>query len=478
MPPGAWTFRFSGFMSATLQASMDRKALTVDGAPRTVFHVPPQTLDEYASFLGTTTLPGQWVAMNFAYGNDRVTANISLNTWSPSQPSTYYQIGSQYFINNAYLAFEVPLPGRLRLRTLAGYFYSFYGNLGQYTPGMYTNSIIGSPHGVGETSQLEYSVGAVTVQFGHGILGNRNGHVPTGVVPTGGNGSANPIFAASWVNHLHLGFVRKGEPTVKAEIHYLTNWAQDDRVQSCQDPKDPTTCVDNPTTRGINEAYVPDGHIDVIGFDTAVQSGRWGTVSGGGVFVRGQNAFQLRGLTTFGGEGQTLTERWWGNATGGTGKLFAGGLNYSGSLRAMRGMSGDGPDVTVNAGLIVAYTLVNTAAASGTTVPGPLPAGADLFNHRRRTKFGADVLYSFASFMGAGVRVDRVSPNSKDAGETFYVLASRLVFRTDWQSRGTLTLLYAKWFYGPTSHSEASSVVASDVGLDSQVVALNVNMWW
>jgi len=80
--------------------------------------------------------------------------------------------------------------------------------------------------------------------------------------------------------------------------------------------------------------------------------------------------------------------------------------------------------------------------------------------------------------MSAAVRFDRVAPNSKDPGETFHVLASRLIFRTDWQSRGALTLLYAKWFYGPRSHNEASSIVPSDVGLDSQVIALNVNMWW
>jgi hypothetical protein len=314
------------------------------------------------------------------------------------------------------------------------------------------------------------------VELGHGFLGNRNGRVPSGVIATNGNGSANPIFAASWVNHLHLGFVRRSDVTVRAQLHYLTNWAQDDRVQYCS--RQPPVCFDDPTTRGINEAYVPDGRIDVFGFDAGVQSATWGAIGIGAVYVRGQHAYPLRGLTTFGGEGQSLTERWWGTATGGTGKLFAGGLNYSGSLRAIRGISGDGPDIILNAGLIVAYTLVNAVAVSGSTVPGPLPADVDLFNHRKRYKFGADVLYNFASFMGAGVRLDRVAPNSKDAGETFHVLASRLTFRTGWQSRGNLTLLYAKWFYGPRTHAEASSIVPSDVGLDSQVVALNVNMWW
>ena len=46
--------------------------------------------------------------------------------------------------------------------------------------------------------------------------------------------------------------------------------------------------------------------------------------------------------------------------------------------------------------------------------------------------------------MAGGVRFDRVVPNSKDSSETFHVLAARLVFKTDWQSRESIMLLYAQ----------------------------------
>ena len=80
--------------------------------------------------------------------------------------------------------------------------------------------------------------------------------------------------------------------------------------------------------------------------------------------------------------------------------------------------------------------------------------------------------------MGFGVRVDRVTPSSKDAAQTFYVLAPRLVFKTNWMTRETITLLYGKWFYGSNTHPDASSIVAPDGRLDDQLIALNVNMWW
>jgi hypothetical protein len=76
--------------------------------------------------------------------------------------------------------------------------------------------------------------------------------------------------------------------------------------------------------------------------------------------------------------------------------------------------------------------------------------------------------------------VDRVSPNSRDSQETFHVVAARLVFKTDWQSRESIMLMYAKWFYGDNTHPEYGSVTPSLPlpRLDDQLIAVNVNMWW
>ena len=82
--------------------------------------------------------------------------------------------------------------------------------------------------------------------------------------------------------------------------------------------------------------------------------------------------------------------------------------------------------------------------------------------------------------MSVGGRVDQVVPNSKDSTESFQVAAGRLVFKTDWQSRESIMLLYAKWFYGDNTHAEYSTVTPSLPlpRLDDQLIAVNVNMWW
>jgi hypothetical protein len=145
MPFGQWTFRYSGYMSASFQGSIGERTAPVPGQSTTVFHVGPQTLDEYASFVGTNTMPGQWVGMNFTYGNGAVSANVSLNTWNPTAPTTYYQIGGQLFLLGAYLEFNIPQIGPLRPRVLAGYLGPFYGSLAEYGLGMYTNPMVGVP---------------------------------------------------------------------------------------------------------------------------------------------------------------------------------------------------------------------------------------------------------------------------------------------------------------------------------------------
>lgn len=475
MPLTQWTFRFNGFFTASLQGSLNRRRTTTEGQGDPLFHTPPQTLDEYASFVGTSTMPGNWVALNFAYGNPIVSANVSINTWNPSDPSTYYQIGSQYFINNAFLRFDIPAFGALKLRADVGYFYNYYGNLSQYGPGMYTQTIIGSPRGVGELVFAEYRLSPeLTLLVEHGIMGTRGGKVPANVVPTGGNSGANPIFPAAYVHHLHAGFLRTGDVTVRTMAHWMTNFAYDDRVQQL---------YDNPVTRYVNEAAPRDGTINVLGVDTTLQHRYLGYLGVAGSYTRGDNASTLKGLQTFGGDsGQALSERWLSSATAGTGKLFAAGINYTLSLgrlvNAPEPFNGDRPDVVINAGFVVAYTLVAPQALPGTTMPGVIPADVDLYNKRLRYKFGADVLYTFKPWMAVGFRADRVAPNSKDSEETFHVISPRVVFKRSWYSHESLSIIYGKWFYGPHSHSEASAVVPSDWGLDDQLLALNVNLYW
>ncbi len=457
MPADEWTFRWSGFFSASLQFSENQRVMTSAGESKTVFHVPPQTMDEYGSFVGTSTMPGQWAQMSFVYGNRSVSANLSLTTWNLADPSTFYQIGSQQFINNAYLSFNLPAVAGVRLRALAGYFYAGYGSIGQYGSGMYTNAIVGGVRGVGEDVIAEYDLSdTLTLALEDGVMGTRNGMAPIAIIPTGQNGVGSVPWPAAWIHHAHFGFEKRGDITARARLHFIDNWAQDDRVQ---------LPLDNPATRQINESIVKDGRIRTYGLDASIASPVWGYLAAAVSYVQAESSYPIKGTNTFGGDGESLTNRWFGVPSGGTGQLLVAGVNYSASLGRMVSypvpFTAEGPDLTINAGFEIAKTW---------TTFGP-------FDGRVRHKYGADLLYTFLPFMGVGLRVDRVVPSSYDSEETFHVIASRLVFKTDWTSRETITLLYAKWFYGSHSHPEGSLVMPGD-RLDDQLFALNAQIWW
>jgi hypothetical protein len=478
MPPSEWTFAWNGFMSASAQYGINHRQMPAPGQSSTVFHVPPQTVDEYQSFVGTSAMPGQWVAMNFKYGNRDVAALITLSTWNPSEPTTYYALGSQNFIQNAYITYDLPAAGRLKTHATFGYFYNNYGNLGQYGPGIYQSPITGGPRGVGEDVLAEIQLSpSLMLTIEEGFMGNRSGHAPSGTTPAGANNASDPLYPASFIPNLHVGIIKSGTYVWRANLHALYNFAMDDTVQrNCflqvspgSPPGTPGTFMcqrntDNMVTRGVDESYIPDGHITVLGADASVSHPIWGLLGVGAAHIDAVNAYLLRGLLTYGGEGQPLTERWLGLETNGTGSVDVAGINYQASLgrivSAPLPIDPNGPDVILNAGAIV--------AVSHTTNP--------VFDGRVRYKFGLDALYSFLPWMSAGARFDHVVPTSKDSGETFNVLLTRLVFKTDWASRESISLIYARWFYGPRTHPEFS--VLQQPWLDDQLVALNVNMWW
>lgn len=468
MPTGDWNFVYNGFMSASLEVSMNERIDPQPGQSETALHTLPVIIDEYNSFTSTNTRPGNWVNMNFSYGNDIVTSSISINTWNPSRPTNFWQIGSQYFINNMFLRFRIPEVEGFRLGWTVGYFTNTYGVLGQYGGGLYTHAIIGGPQGVGETVVIERDVGeGLTAVFEHGFMGNAGGKNPNDIVQFAGD-EGDPGWVASWTHHAHLGLVSSGEATLQAQIHYMVTWSQDDRLQ--RNPGlNPNTVVDFPadipTTREVDESYVRDGRLTVIGADAKMISSSLGVLGVGVAYMDGHYVFPLRGVITYGGDPERLTNSWWGVNTGGTGTLLLGGISYTMSLARLllhpEPFSGQAPDIVLTAGATFGRTTSDEAE----------------FDGRVRHKYGVDALYTVLPWLGFGLRLDRVVPTSKNDRQTFHVVAPRVLFKTDWNSRENITLSYVKWFFGPESHLDGLNNRASEL-IDDQMFTLNFNMWF
>src|SRR6185369_8200306 len=58
MPPNEWTFQFTGFMNVSAQFGVSHRPNPAPGQSDVVFHVPPNTPEEYQSFVSTAAVPG------------------------------------------------------------------------------------------------------------------------------------------------------------------------------------------------------------------------------------------------------------------------------------------------------------------------------------------------------------------------------------------------------------------------------------
>lgn len=450
-----WVFQVSGYISAALRFSFDRRQKPNDHQTAVMTHVDPSVVEEWATFTSTASVPGSSGDLQLSYGNKHVTAHVRAWTWRPMQGTSFFELGPMAFLRDAYVSVRPnPILG-VRIHAKVGMYGDTYGALGKYGNGLYSNPLIANIRGIGETLTLEYNLSdGVVMALEHGFMGNLNGWVPRDVAPDGGN-RFNPANPASFTNHLHLAFSNRTEPALRLALHFVDNWSQDDRNFLPYDNRD---------TRAFNEMEPTDGRVRVFGFDARMDHRVYGYLAFGMAYIQGRDSFFLEDVETYGGHGRHLSDRWYGDVSGGNGEMLVGAINYGFSVGKIINPSfpGDGPDILVNAGLHMATTL-NTVA--------------EPFDGRFRHKYALDVEYVWLPWLSLAGRVDRVVPNSKDPEETFHVLAPRLVFRTAWQTHEYIALRYAKWFYGPRTRIEGTGE-RSISRLDSHMLALDFGIYF
>ncbi len=454
-PSDDWTFNFWGYMSAALRVGRGSRDNPTPEQSSTTLHTYPRIVDAYGMFSGTNVPPGSWVDLTFEYGNKLVTSHVKISTWKPTVGSDWTPLGSQNLFQEAYLSFKVPV-GKLNLKWTAGAFSNTYGGLGQYDVGRYNAAIIGSPFGVGETLTGEFGLdGSHTLFLEDGVMG-RLGKMPVGPGPIVSIDPAfNSSIPSSWVHHAHAGIARHGIVPLVLGLHYITNWAQDERDQQ-----------DDPRTPFLDESHRPDPRMDVFGADFRMLDNYLGNFAVAASYADAHYATLLTGFNFFGSyNGEQMTKRFFGPRAGGTAKMFVAGAEYNlGWARLLRHpteFGGDGPELTTS--IFIDYASVKSQDPD--------------FDNRKMIKFGAEATYRFFSWLALSARADRVVPNSKDPDESFSVISPKIIFKSDWLSHEQVTLAYARWFYGPHTHAEFPNDFTRGQ-LDNEMYALTFGMWW
>ncbi len=498
-PADTWNFNYSGFFAAGVRAVIRQRPLPPGSERNSLALRNAVQTGEPFSAGGTQ---GSWVQMTFEYGNRIATAHVGLTTWNPSRGASFTQLGSQNFVDSAYMTFRVPPIEKLKLGLAIGAFSQTYGNLGQYGGGFYTNQT-GQIGGMGATISGEYNLTeSVVLTADYGLMGGDkapggcekppigpDGHVapcPVGttVAPLNLGDSYDP---ARWVQHFHVGMIQNGDVTIQGQLHYMQNWSQDDRgllpmaepptsgslADYSPDPRAETPVFELPGgTYGLDESRTRgDGRYDAYGATLGLRGGQWFRGGVGVTYAKAENAYALHGLNvSFVGDGETFTRDWIGprsvNPKTGDieGSLWTGATEAEfswGTLwRAPEPFWGEGFNVIT--GLGFQYGVVGSF--------DPLRDGWKMY------RFGVDTTVSIFPWLATWVRIDQVNPNLDEPEQIFYAFTARLTFRTWWNSHESVALQYNKWIYGDEVPINFRAPPSEK--LDTDALSLGFGMWW
>jgi hypothetical protein len=343
--------------------------------------------------------------------------------------------------------------------------------MGTYDAGRYGTPFIARTNTIGETITTGYQVGEVFFVLEQG-LGGQMARPPAAVAPAGWNDFADPNVGATLVNHVHLGISHRA--LGRLGLHYLTAWTQDDL-----------------TTGNV----VPDGRITVLGADVNITAGRAGHLYLGYSHVQATNAQSVSGaieiLNARGGpelRDHYLGADDHGNLGNVNGSLNSIGAQYDLSLaRLVFGSlyTGVSPDILIS--LFGIATKVSSDVAKYDNVVGAVDQTGPINQFAvgdgvLKMKGGAEVAYTFLSWMGVSERFDHVRLDGSDSTRAFTSLSSRLLFHTGWRSRDEIALQYTHFIYGsqvpvkqgypPVLHQPPT------LNPDRDVFSLTGTFWW
>jgi len=436
-------YEFHGYMQQPLRASFGSRQGAFEGQNKLTIHGDPVVPGaNYGWFEHTMTVPTPWAHLGFTVGNRTVKATIQVGSWSPTEAdeaSGYFRTPSKVWFNSAFLTYT-PNVAPVVLRITAGAYPERYGAMSRWTQGAYATSVIGSVFGAGSSATVELPFeGDWTAKFEGGIKGDFN-RVPLGMYPNGSNEWARPWYGSTYAAHGHFGINYMGfEPT----LHYITAFSQDDR----SDPYNDSETVAN------EKELQHDGSLKIMGADVRWDGKRFGYAYFGASHVVGSHTNKLSDTVSIAntGGGATLMERFWGFGSSGSGKLTFVGGQYSVSLgtllRYPDDFGGDGPDLTISVfGLYAKNQSDDPTAHVDVRTINDYQVRVGRFKHA--FKYGAEGIYSALSWLAPALRLDHVLGELGDSSKSFFVASPKLVFRSNWDARESLTLQYSYYECG------------------------------
>ena len=440
---GAWHFDFHGYLRAPMRLGFGEGE---DGDGK--LHSPGQLPDgTFTNWRYTGNVPGPWVELRFQYGNDRVTANVSVASYNITDGG-YRNLQAQLGIDQAFikLDFSDLLEDKGGFIANVGVFQNRYGAAGRYDAGKYDTYLIGRTHVAGETLTAFYHLTdllTLTLEEGFGAtleIFRRNAGFPDpgpDWAPYPGPVQQGTQLVAH--GHAMLGI---GDQ-LQIGLHLIHTWTDDART-----------------------AMEKDGSITTWGIDAKLIDSQYGDAYLGYSHLNADNPLRLAtGLEVLHSiAGWTLRDNFFGQGSTGSGDIDTVLLQYTLSIAKLllypEPFWGQSPDIIVS--LFGMYNHV--------TSDDPMFTGAS-----DKFKWGVEATYTPLGWLGIGARFDRVQPDLANSLIAFSQISPRLVFRSEFVTHEQIILQYTHYFYGSMVQPSWPN---EPYPADSDVVMISAIMWW
>jgi hypothetical protein len=462
----SWKFEFHGYIRAPMRLGLGKRdpssgclaSTTTPGSPcpgpgqsSLTVHAPVIPDDQYLGWQSTAHNKKDWAEMFFSVGNSWAKGTVSIQGYnftesSYNEPSTQFGIAQGYVDLTPDLGYE-----NVRMDLRAGAFWNKYGTAGKYDAGEYDTYLFGRTHVAGETLHLDFDLSEQdTLWVEHGIGAKRPD-------PSLYNNSRFTLL-----NHAHVGFNHTQDMQFTA--NYLSSWTQEEEragdgetsIINLGDGKMWVAGLDGRFELGaLGYLYFGYSHIGLTRALTVARAIEVLHASGGGEFGLGVTdnylgpSCRTDALAPVVPAGQDPRA----GCSLGTGKVDSLLGQYEFSLTNATQLAsggqkfwGDGQDLK-----LVAYGMLNEVKSDYAPNDG-----------LRKFKYGADLQFAALPWLTAAVRFDRVLPNQRIPEQSFAILSPRLVFKSNWVTRESISVQYSRYFYAQRTCAGFPLVTPSD----------------
>ncbi len=429
----------------------------LDGQSKTTFHAPVIPDDQYLSWQSSPHNKRDWAEMFFSVGNGTVSGNLAIQGFqfadsSWNDPATQFGIGQGWVELNSDLGYE-----NLKFNAKVGSFWTRYGTAGKYDAGEYDTYLFGRTHTVGGDVRLDIGVTPDTTV---GIEGGFGTHRPD---PSVFNRTRFTLLSHG---HAYLNYLDEME----FGAHLLYSWTssesglnQEINAVTGNTPVGPLNALNG------GPDLLKNGSLTIFGLEGRFDLAQYGYLYAGWSTVVASDAITVAPavevIHSFGGGEFNLgvTDNYLetsfcqkqfpiqtGSCSGGNGTVSTFLAQYELSL-ANFGAFEDDQDLRLKL-----YGMLNLISSDDQEFLQNDPAYAPLWNIAgdeisqdgvKKLKFGIDGEYFFVPWMSAGVRFDRLQPNSKIPEQSFAILSPRITFRSEMITREQISLQYSRYFY-------------------------------